>query len=353
MIAADSIVGLSEIDSLPDTIDTSEIDEYNSDLRAELAVNASSDHIPVTRANGVTHTLTIPRGGTITGASALLRMDGWTWEEMTGLSRAAMHLAFPGGGGFSFFGPPPSDEEIANQRKEALARLDAFLDGARAYARARDAAAAGGPRHDVDVKLEGMLPVLAGHMPLFVHPNGAREIRAALEWAAGHDLRIVILDRGDTWRAAEELAAANVPVVIAAVTVVPRLPDDPYDAMYANAARLAEAGVKVVIADSGDDANTEDRNIPFQAGMAAAFGLPRQEALRAVTLYPAQILGLDDALGSIEVGKSASLVLTDGDLLEIRSNVMQEWIDGRPVDLESRHTRLWKKWRDRPRPTGR
>jgi imidazolonepropionase-like amidohydrolase len=352
MIAADSIVGLSEIDSLPDTVDTSEIDQYNSDLRAEVAVNASSDHIPVTRANGVTHTLTIPRGGTITGASALLRMDGWTWEEMTALSRAAMHLAFPGGGGFSFFGPPPSEDEIANRRKEALAELDAFLDGARAYARAREAASAGGPRHDIDVKLEGMLPVLAGHMPLFVHTNGAREIRAALDWASGRELRLVILDRGDTWRAAEELAAANVPVVIAAVTVVPRLPDDPYDAMYANAARLAEAGVKVVIADSGDDANTEDRNIPFQAGMAAAFGLPKQEALRAVTLYPAQILGLDDALGSIEPGKSASLVLTDGDMLEIRSNVLQEWIDGRAVDLESRHTRLWKKWRDRPRPAG-
>ena len=352
MIATDSQVGLVEISSVPGSVDTAEIDDFNSDLRAEVAVNASSEHIPVTRANGVTHTLTIPRGGMIMGASALLRMDGWSWEEMTALSLAGMHLAFPGGGGGGFgffFGPPPSDDEIEKQRKEALERIDKMLDAARAYDRA--ISAQGAPRPDVDVKLEGLGPVVRGEIPMILHTRGARAIKAALEWAQEQELRIVILDSGDTWRAAEELAAANVPVIISSVMAVPGNPDDAYDARYANAAALHAAGVRFAIADGGGGPGTDDRNLPYQAGMAAAYGLPKDAALRSVTLSPAEILGVGDSLGSIDVGKSASLVLTDGDMLEIRTQVIGEWIDGRAIDLETKHTRLWKKWRDRPRPS--
>ena len=351
MIAADSVIGLIEIgNGVPGSVDTDEIDEFNSDLRAEVAVNASSEHIAVTRANGVTHVLTIPRGGTITGASALLRLQGWSWEEMTALSRAGMHMSFPGGGGFSFFGPPPSEEQIEKQRKEALEKVDRLLEAARAYRRAKRAEADGGPHHDTDVKLEGLLPLLEGTMPLVVHTHGARDIVAALEWAAGHDLHLVIVDSGDTWRAAERLAAANVPVILSTVMALPPYEDDPYDAMYANAARLHEAGVRFAIADGPSGPGTDDRNLPYQAGMAAAFGLPREAALRAVTLAPAEILGVDDRLGSIDVGKSASLVLADGDLLEIRTQILGEWIDGVEVDLSSRHTRLRDRWSRRPPP---
>ncbi len=349
MISMDSQLGITEIDSVAGTIDTAEINEFNSDLRAEVAIHASSELLPVARANGITHALTSPRGGTITGASALIRLDGWTWEEMTALPRAGMHLAFPGGGGGGFaalFGPPPSEEEIERQRREALKRIDAFLDDARAYGRAKTAEAGGGARHDVDVKLAGMLPVLAGEVPLFIHTRGAGAIKAALEWGADQEFRIVILDSGDTWRAAEELAAANVPVIVSSVMVIPGNQDDPYDAMYANAGKLHAAGVEIAIADGSGPAN--ERNVPYQAGFAAAYGLTPEAALRAVTLAPAEMLGLGDTLGSIEVGKSASLVLADGDLLEIRTNVLQSWIDGRALDMESKHTRSWKKWRDRP-----
>ena len=353
MISFDSTVGLAEVDSVPGSVDTNEIDDINSDLRAEVAVNQSSEHFAVNRANGVTHSLTAPRGGTITGASALLRFDGWSWEEMTALSGAAMHMNFPSGpSGFAaFFGPPIGDDELERQRKEALGRIDDLIADTEAYARGKQAQAAGDVLHDTDVKLAGMIPVVNGEMPLIIHTSGARDIRAALEWAAGHDLRIVLIDSGDTWRAADALVAANVPVVVSTVMDVPRNADDPYDALYANAGRLAAAGVQFAIADGGGSNGGDDRNLPYQAGMAAAFGLARGEALRAVTLYPAQILGVGASLGSIEVGKSATFVLTDGDLLEIRTNVLQEWIDGNAVDLESKHTRLWKKWRDRPATT--
>ena len=353
MISFDSTVGLAEVDSVAGSVDTAEIDDINSDLRAELAVNQSSEHIAVNRANGVTHTLTAPRGGIIAGASALLRLDGWSWEEMTALSRAAMHMNFPSGpSGFAaFFGPPTSDDEIERQRKEALGRIDDLIADTRAYAKGKQAQAAGDVLHDTDVKLEGMIPVVNGEIPLIIHTSGARDIRAALEWAAEHDLRIILIDSGDTWRAAEELVAANVPVVVSSVLALPSNADDAYDAMYANPGMLAAAGVTFAIADGGGSNGGDDRNLPYQAGMAAAFGLDQGEALRAVTLYPAQILGVGDSLGSIEVGKSATFVLTDGDLLEIRTNVLQEWIDGNAIDLESKHTQLWKKWRDRPATT--
>lgn len=354
MIAADSVIGLTEVDSVPGSVDTAEIDEFNSDLRVEVAVNAASELIPVTRANGITHVLTVPRGGIIAGASALLRLDGWTWEEMTALSRAGMHLMFPGGGGGFFFGPPPSDEEVEKQRKEALEKIDALLDGARAWGIAKAAEAGGGRHVDSDPKLEGLQPVLRGEVPLFLHTRGARAIKAALEWAATHEgLRVAIVDSGDTWRAADALAAAGVPVIVSSTYAVPAFADDPYDAMYANPAHLQAAGVTFAIADGAAGPGSDDRNLPYQAGMAAAFGLTPEQALRAVTLSAAEILGVGDALGSIDVGKSASLVLTDGDLLEVRTNVLGEWIDGSAIDLQSKHTRLWEKWRDRPQPGNR
>jgi imidazolonepropionase-like amidohydrolase len=355
MISMDSTLGLAEVDSVPGTIDTSEIDEVNSDLRAEVAVNQSSEHIAINRANGVTHALTAPRGGMVTGASALLRLDGWSWEEMTALSLAGMHMNFPSGpSGFAaFFGPPASDDDLLRQRREALGKVDEWIAATKAYARAKQAEAAGGERHDHDVKLAGMMPVVAGQVPLYIHTNGARDIRAALEWAAGHELRIVIVDRGDTWRAAEELAAANVPVVISRVMALPMYDDDPYDAMYSNASELAAAGVRFAIADGDGSNGGDDRNLPFQAGVASGFGLDREAALRSVTLSAAEILGVDGSLGSIDVGKSATFVLADGDLLEIRTNVLGVWIDGHDTGVESKHTRLWRQWRDRPMPGAR
>ncbi len=350
MISMDSTVGLTEVDSVPGTVDTAEIDDVNSDIKAEVAVNQSSAHIGINRANGITHTLTAPQGGTITGASSLMRLDGWSWEEMTALSGAAMHMNFPSGptGFAAFFGPQPSDDELTRQRNEALGRVDDLIADTKAYARAKSSQAGGGELHDTDVKLEGMIPVVEGEMPIYIHTSGARDIRAAIEWASGHEMQIVIVDGGDTWRAADALVEANVPVIVSDVLTIPRNADDPYDAMYANAGKLAAAGVRFAIADGSGTNGGDDRRLPYQAGTAAAFGLDKEEALRSVTLYPAQILGLGDSLGSIDVGKSATFVLADGDMLEIRTNVLDVWIDGNSTGVESKHTRLWNQWKDRP-----
>lgn len=184
-----------------------------------------------------------------------------------------------------------------------------------------------------------------------MHADEIRQIEAALDWALEEQLRIVIAGGGDVWRAAQRLREQNVPVIVTSVLSLPERPDEPYDLSYSVPARLHEAGVTFCIATSGSVfAAPMTRTLPYHAGMAAAFGLPKEEALRAVTLYPARILGLERHLGSIEPGKSASLIVTDGDPLEIRTRVERVFVDGLPVDpADNRHERLYRTYRDRPR----
>ena len=353
MIATDGSLGLTEIGSVDEGNDLNEMGDFNANIRAEVAVNAEATAIPVTRANGITHALTVPGGGLIRGTSALLRLDGWTWEQLTAVAPTALHISFPSfraGGGRGGFGG--GGDNIADRGNERLRRIEDQLEEVKAYAQAKEAEAAGGPRYPRDPRLEAMIPVVNGEVPMFLHVTGVATVRRAVEWGAEQGYRIVLVDSGDAWRAADLLAEQNVPVIIGSILANPMREDEPYDSAYARAAKLYEAGVQFAIAGTGGMGGgaTNLRNMPYHAGVAAGFGLPKDEALKSVTLYPAQILGVDDALGSIEVGKSASLVLTDGDILEIRTNVLNEWIDGRPVDLSSKHTDLWKKYRDRPRP---
>jgi imidazolonepropionase-like amidohydrolase len=357
MIATDSQLGLSEIGSVEEGNDLREMGDFNSNIRAEVAVNPEAAAIPVTRANGITHALTRPGGGLIMGTSALLRLDGWTWEQLTAVAPTALHISFPSyrsGGGRRGFGGRGGGGNAADRADEQLARIEEQLDDVRAYAKAKQAEAEGGPRYPTDARMEALMPVVNGEVPVFLHTSGVATIRHAVAWGAEQGFRVVLVDSGDAWRVADFLAEQNVPVVIESIMSMPMRNDDGYDEAYSRAAKLHAAGVKFAISGTGGEGGDGPnlRNMPYHAGVAAGFGLPKEEALKSVTLYPAQILGVDDELGSIEVGKSASMVLTDGDILEIRTNVLQEWIDGRPVDLSSKHTELWEKYRDRPKPAG-
>jgi imidazolonepropionase-like amidohydrolase len=336
MIASDSSLGLSEIGSVDEGNDLNEMGDFNANIRAEVAVNGEATAIPVTRANGITHAVTVMGGGLIRGTSALLRLDGWTWEQMTAVAPMALHISFPSfraGGGRRGGGGRGGGNNIADRGNEQLGRIEAQLEEVKAYTRAKEAEAAGGPRYPRDPRLEAMIPVIKGEVPMFLHVTGVATVRRAVEWGAEQGYRIVLVDSGDAWRAADLLAEQNVPVIIGSILGNPMRDDEPYDTG----------------GNGGGGPNL--RSMPYHAGVAAGFGLPKEEALKSVTLYPAQILGVDDALGSIEVGKSASLVLADGDILEVRTHVLNEWIDGRPVNLSAnKHTTLWEKYRDRPRP---
>jgi imidazolonepropionase-like amidohydrolase len=355
MIDADTAVGLIEIGSVAGSVDISESGDLNPEINTAIAVNPDSELIPVTRANGITHVLSVPEGGLISGTSALIRLDGWTWEDITAASPVALHLRWPS---FrirkpSTFGPPPpSEEDQKKEREERLRKIAEFFDGARAYARARAAAGSGGASIDTDPALEAMLPVLDGAIPIIVEAGEIQQIRSALEWFDTQDgLRMILAGSGDVWRVADTLAARDVPVIVTSVLRLPARDDEPYDTAYSVAAKLREAGVRFCISTGGgsfESANT--RNLPYHAAMAAAYGLQRDEALKAVTLYPAQILGVDRELGSLEPGKSASLIITDGDPLEITTRILGAFIDGRPVDLErNRQYELYSKYRNRPK----
>jgi len=235
-------------------------------------------------------------------------------------------------------------EEVKEQLEKSLKTINTTLDDAAAYMKAREA----GADIRIDAKLEGLIPVLKGEMPLLIVASEKNQIESALDWAAEREFNNIILISGpDAQYAAERLAKDNVPVILSAVHALPRRRWEPYDMPFVAAAKLHEAGVTFAIAGDGD---SNVRNIPFEAATAAAYGLPKDAALRSVTLSPAEILGVAGRVGSLDAGKDASFLLTDGDPLEIMTRIERVWIGGVEVDLtENPQYRLYEKYNNRPR----
>lgn len=353
LIDSNTILGLSEVgQGANGTVDTTEIGDFNANMRALTAVNPHSELIPVARMNGVTTALTCPRGGIISGQCALINLDGWTQHEMNLRAPAALQLNYPiasfggRGGGFAALLGQPSDQQ-RQQRERQVENLRKRLEDAQAYAQARQAAARDRnlPARTIDLGMEAIIPVLRGEVPVLISANGEREIRGALELADKYKLKLIISGGDNALKLATQLKEKNVPIVLGGVLELPNSEDAPYDQPFARAAELHKAGVRFAFS-TGDAANV--RLLPYHAGTAAAFGLPKEEALKGVTIYPAQIFGVDKLIGSIEAGKLANLVITDGDILEFRTKVKQMFINGRPVDLSNKHTRLYEKFKDRP-----
>ena len=361
-IGAHTTLGLSEITAVAATVDTTETGAINPNARAVSAINADSDLIGVTRAGGVLAALVVPqvRGGGIAGTSAFVQLDGWDWEQMALVPEAGLHVALPSlrlnpamlGGPLA-----PLAEELKRFTAQRLRQIEEAFEAAAAYARAR----AADPTLPADQRWEAMRPVFAAHAaggagspgasatpqrPVFVHANEIAQIRHALGLAERHGLKLVIVGGADAWRVAELLKARDVPVVITSVHRLPLRRDDDIDAPFRLAAQLAEAGVRFAIARG--PTSTNERLLPLEAATAAAHGLPRDEALKAITLYPAQILGVADRLGTLEVGKLASFIVTDGDPLETKTNIERLFVQGREVSPANRQTRLVERYRERP-----
>jgi imidazolonepropionase-like amidohydrolase len=352
LIDAGTYLGLTEIGSIQETRDTTELGDFNPHMKAIVAVHPHSELIPVARANGITTVLTSPRGRMIAGQAALINLDGWTPQEMALKPAAAMCMEYPSsgggrGGGFARLAQTEGAEALRQQRERQIEALRKKLEDAQAYAKAKEAREKDQslPARPMDLALEALIPVVKGEMPVVMVANGEREIRGAIELAEKFKLKLIISGANDAYKVASLLKQKNVPVIIGPVTEVPRREDDAYDLQFGHAAALHQAGVKFAFQTS-DAAYV--RNLPYQAGTSAAFGLPKEEALKAVTIYPAQIFGVDNLIGSIEVGKLANLIVTDGDPLEFRTNIKHLFINGHPVDLSSRHTRLYDKFINRP-----
>ncbi|MDT4953416.1 MAG: hypothetical protein QOJ02_1554 [Acidobacteriota bacterium] len=352
MVDAGTSMGLVEIDSgAPGTVDLAELGDMNPNAQAIVAVNPHSAHVNVTRVNGVTSVVTMPLGGVISGQAALINLDGTTPREMAVVPSVALVINFPrvSNRSFdSFFNPQQTNiTEAITARDRQLDQLRKMLRDAEAYGKAQDAYAHDQtlPRPNRNVQLASLVPFVRGERIVIFRADREMEIRAALRFADEMHMRPVILGGNEAWKAVSVLKERNVPVILTGVLDLPPREDDFYDSLYENAAKLQQAGVRFCI--STGDTGAHVRDLPFHAGMSAAFGLPRAEALKAVTLYPAQIMGVSDRMGSIEPGKMANLVITDGDLLEARTHVRYLFINGRQLPLTSRHTELYDQFKNR------
>lgn len=343
LVAAASVLGLSEVSAVRATNDFAETGAISPEVRAESAVNPDTELWPVARANGVLTALVSPRAGSngvISGQSALMHSDGWTAEQMTLKGAAGMNLYWPSSRTPPWMPQAARDRAIqaAGTKREALEHA---MRDARAYAAAAQSRGGRAP----DLRWEAMLPVLQRSVPLFVHAQTAVEIREALAFAEREQLRIVLFGGPDAWRFAATLKARDIPVILGSAHNVPLRRWESYETVYAAAGKLAAAGVRIAIANDGDSmSSSNERNLPYQAASYAAFGLGAEAALRAITLGPAEILGVSDRLGSLEVGKDATLFVSDGDVLDARTRVERAWIMGREIDLANRHSRLYEKY---------
>jgi imidazolonepropionase-like amidohydrolase len=362
MIDSATEMGLSEISSIRESVDVGEIGKFDPQLRAEIAINPSSEHIPVTRANGITSVIAMPmsaggggggfgRGGggsIITGQAALVHLDGWTWEEMEIKKSAGMGMRFPIIPSINprFAGLDlPGAKTFADGKKDyetELRELKEFFENARRYQKAKAAKEKG---FQTDLKYEAMLPVLEGKEPLIVMASRERAIRDAVQFADQQKVRVIIADPNELGKMGSELKSRNIPAILGPTLTLPLHEDDPYDAAYTLPDQFYKAGVKFAF---GSFDNQFARDLPYQAATAVAFGLPVDEAVKAVTMNAAQIWGVADRIGSIEEGKSADLMITDGDPLEAKTHVTQLYIKGKTVDLDNRHKRLYEKYLNRP-----
>jgi imidazolonepropionase-like amidohydrolase len=357
LIALNTGLGLTEIEAVRATRDATETGDYTPDVQSWVAVNPDSELIPVARANGIAAFEPVPQGGIVSGFSALMSVEGWTTEQMVLRQPIALHLFWPK---VDLDVPPKpagpakakSLDEQAKERSAKLRALADFFDEARAYAQAKDASAKGAaPAPNIVPAWEAMLPCVRGQVPIVVHADDLRQIRAAVEWADTNGFKIILAGGRDAFRVAGLLAAKKIPVIYSHTFTRPARDTESYDVHFTAPEVLRKAGVTVVfsLSPSAWDA-TMIRNLPYSAAQAVAFGFPAEEALKALTLYPARLAGVADRLGSIEPGKQATLFAADGDILDLRANVKRMWIAGQEVSLDSRHTKLYQKYKNRPRP---
>lgn len=349
LIAMANPLGLVEIESVRATLDFAEVGEYKPDVRAWIAVNPDSELIPVARANGIGYSEVAPQGGVVAGTSGLIAMDGWTTEEMVVKAPLALHLYWPSHelsplakGDVANPGTWKSPEEQALVRSRRIRQIDEFFSQARAVFE-------GGSSGILDPSFESMFPVFKGELPVAVHADETRQIRAALAWARSQKLKMILYGGRDAWRMASEIAEAKVAVVFEHVHTLPARDTDSYDVHFRAPSVLAAAGVKVAIGLGGGFEASSARNLPYVAAQAVAYGLDPKIALKAITLHPAEILGLEGQVGTIEKGKQATFFSCDGDILDIRSNPKRLWIQGREVSPGTRHTRLYEKYKNRPK----
>jgi imidazolonepropionase-like amidohydrolase len=340
MFESHSQLGLTEFGSIRASIDDSEVGNINPNAQAAVALNPDSSLLPVTRSNGVLLALSAPTGGLVSGQAAVIQLDGWTYEDLTLDADAAMVVNWPGSSGRgrrAGRGPdaPPTTPI------DPLAEFKKLIEETRRYQTLR---AQQPDQQPVDLRLEAMVKVVAREIPILAAADTLPQIESAVAFAVRENLRLIILGGYDAGECAELLKRHDIPVVITSTHRVPQNRSDAYDASYTLPSRLQAAGIRFCISSSGRSETWNSRNLPYHAATAVAFGLDQDQAIRSITLSPAEIFGVADRVGSLEVGKDATLIVTDGNPLEISTQTKLAFIQGRRVDLSNKQTRLRDKY---------
>jgi imidazolonepropionase-like amidohydrolase len=351
-------MGLSEISAVRATVDSTETGNFNPDVVAATAVSASSQHIPVTRASGITEVLAVPGSGgfdaggsqgTFAGQASAIHLAGWTNEEMTIKKSAAMVINWPAldTESFDFTTFSRKQKPYTDAKKEydkQVNEISDWIESARHYALALDHH--GNSEFQRDVKLESLVPVVRRQLPILVFADRARSIRAAVEFADKEKLKLIIAGGSEAYKVKDLLRSKNIPVILRPVLTEVREEDVPYDRLLSQPAELSKAGVKFAF---GSFDNSFARRLGQNAANAVAHDLPYEEALKAITIYPAQFFGLDDQLGTLEAGKTANIIVTNGDPLELTTDLRYLFIRGQLTNTDNKHKSLYEKYLNRPK----
>jgi imidazolonepropionase-like amidohydrolase len=363
LINAGTNMGLVEMGGVPGPVDTREIGDFNPQNIHTSAVNVGSEHIGVTRANGITQVITVGGGSVLSGLAGLINLAGYTNEEMIAKEKVALQLSWPNaggggggrrGGGFGRFGGEGRggvDPMVAYQNN--VRQIYRWFAEARAYGEVKDKLTANGARPPVgwhqNLRYDAMIPAVRGEMPILVDANSVTQMRDVIKFMDSLKVKVIIHGASEGWQFADTLAARQIPVILDGVTGVPGS-DDPYDLVFANPGVLQKAGVQLAWATGGA---SSARDLPYEVGLAEAYGLDPEEALKSITINPARMFGVDKDYGSIEVGKVANVIVTTGDPIDIRSLIKEVFVKGQRQKFDDRHTRFYEQYKARPKPPGR
>jgi len=354
-VAGYTRIGLTEISAVKQTNDHSEIGDINPNVRANVAYNPDSDLIPVTRSNGVLVVNSAPSSGRVPGQSSVMKLDGWTWEDATLKHPAALNINWP----YMYIdyekNRKKNDKAQRDEFDHQVREIDQLVRNVRAYHHRKSAKERKAEhKQETDLRLESMIPFVIYKDPIHVKANDIRQIEAAVKWADEQDLNIVIVGGRDSWINPKILVENNVPVILLGVQVTPRRRFEPIHIPYKLPALLHEAGVHFCISlDPGYPMDGHVRTLPDEAMRAVSWGLSKDHALRSITLSAAEILGVDDKIGSLEPGKDATFFIAESEPLTQTTNPMKAFIQGREVDLSDRQKDLWEKYKEKYRRLGR
>ncbi len=338
LIAMGTTIGLTEIGAVRATNDQNEVGRINPDVQSHMAYNPDSEIIPTDRSNGIAYAQIVPDGSLICGRSCLLSMDAWTKEDAAVKLETGLHVVWPRVGSSG----SRRDWERPDRGKDAaeknLKELRQAFDDAQAYRLAK----AADPRTKVDSRWEAMLPYLSGQLPVYISASDVRQIEQAVAFSRERGLRMILVGGEDAWKVTDLLKTNNIPVIYFDEQGMPARDDEAYDQAYVVPKMLHDAGVTFVLAAGGASGV---RNLASSAGQAVAFGLPADMALRSITLTPAEVMGVADKIGSLQIGKQATIIVSDGDIMDfLTMRVTHMFIDGRVVDLDDRHKELFRKY---------